>query len=73
MIGLAICCFKFRKSEHLYKSRSKTVHGDQISIEKEHESKNNRSTYDLIDYDVMNNDSLIRIVTSVPLEHDNQA
>lgn len=73
LIALASWCFKHkRKAENLKKSRSKTINRYQLSIEREHDRKNIESAYDLIDYSVINNDSLIRIVTSVPIESYNQ-
>lgn len=72
IITLALCSFKNkRKAEQLNKARYKTINRYHLSIKRGHASKNNKSEYDLIDYDVINNDSLIRIVTSKPMEHYN--
>lgn len=74
IVTVASCCFKYhRKAENLCKSRSETIHRDNKSIERKQDNKNNGSVYDLINYDAINDDSLIRIVASVPMEHYSQA
>lgn len=75
MVALGSCCFKYkRKAEHLYHSRSRRTHHQQVSSERPNvqHSRDDESTYDLIDEDNMIHDhTFIRSATSH--EHVDQA